>query len=66
MLCVTHSPETKYLSKAENKIIKNQEIKMKISKDFSQTVLKKKSNREEGCNSQWTYYSYKYLCTKHS
>lgn len=66
MLCVTHSPETKYLSKAENKIIKNQEIKMKIKQGFQPNSIKKKSNREEGCNSQWTYYNYKYLCTKHS
>lgn len=43
MLCVTHSPETKYLSKAENKIIKNQEIKMKIKQGFQPNSIKKKN-----------------------
>lgn len=66
MLCVTHSPETKYLNKDENKRIKKElgntnENKARISAK----QYKKKSNSAEKCNSQWTYYSYEYLCTKH-
>lgn len=43
MLCVTHSPETKNLSKAENKRIKNQEIQMKIKQGFQPNSIKKEN-----------------------